>query len=132
MMGAYGAEHTAISLLFGDEHFVAGDDSPREVIGLNGKIEAGGTFIIAFDNSDEEVTDLADIVTGQLDFLPTDTLVLRRFGGAMAMSCRAHSYAFVFNYPPHIVPIYEPLQPLPDPICNSPTNCDGSDLASPN
>jgi outer membrane protein OmpA-like peptidoglycan-associated protein len=122
----------AIPLLFGDEHWVDGEMNPREVIGLNGQIEAGGTFIIAYDNSDETITDLADVVTGQLDFLPSDTLVLRRFGGEMAMACKAHTYAFLFSYPPHIIPIPEPLLPLSDPICTDPNNCVDGELGSPN
>ena len=126
------AASTTMNLVFGDEHFVEGEREPREVIGLNGRIEPGETFIIAYDNSDEEILDIADVVTGQLDFTPSETLVLRRFGGEMALACRAHSYAFLFNYPPLIVPIPEPLRPLPDPICTSPTDCDGSDQASPN
>ncbi|MFT5098283.1 MAG: outer membrane protein OmpA-like peptidoglycan-associated protein [Planctomycetaceae bacterium] len=131
---ATAAAGAAIPLLFGDEHWVEGEREPREVIGLNGQIEAGGTFIIAHENSDEEITDLAQVVTGQLDFLPTDTLVLRRFGGEMALACNAQSYAFLFNNPPGIILLPEHIRPrpIPDPICTSPTNCDGSDQASPN
>ncbi len=122
-----------IPLLLGSEYFCATDeDDPREVIGLNGHIEPGETFLVAYDGSEEELTDLADIVTGQLDFLPNETLVLRRFGGARALACKAHTYALLYEYPPHIIPIPEPLRPLPDPICTSPTDCDGSDQASPN
>jgi outer membrane protein OmpA-like peptidoglycan-associated protein len=127
---------TTLPMLFGEEYFVEGeDDNPREVIGLNGKIEPGETFIIAWDGSEEELTDLADIVTGQLDFLPNETLLLRRFGGERALACKANTYAFLSEYEgsdPIFVPLPDPIQPLPDPICTSPTNCDGSDQASPN
>ncbi|MBT8062713.1 MAG: OmpA family protein, partial [Gammaproteobacteria bacterium] len=101
--GAATAAAVAIPLVLGDDQYVEGDDSPREVIGLNGQVEAGGTFVIAYDESDEEITEIADVVTGQLNFLPTDTLVLRRFGGSRALSCNAHTYAFLFNYPPYIL-----------------------------
>ncbi|NND44300.1 MAG: OmpA family protein [Xanthomonadales bacterium] len=117
---------------FGGEYFVDGERTPREVIGLNGRVEAGGTFIVAYDNSDEELTELADIVTGQLDFLPTDTLVLRRFGGERALACKAQNYAFLFSFPPHIVPIPEPIRPPVDPICIDPALCDDNELGSPN
>ncbi len=122
----------AATVLFGEEYFVEGDDNPREVIGLNGHIEPGETFIIAYDGSEEELTELADIVTGQLDFLPNETLVLRRFGGERAMACSAHTYAFLFSYPPHIIPLPEPLRPLDDPICTDPNNCEDAELGSPN
>ena len=89
-------------------------------------------IIVAYDGSDEELTDLADIVTGQLDFLPNETLVLRRFGGQRALACKAHTYSFLYNYPPFIVPIPEPLRPLPDPLCTDPNNCDDGELGSPN
>lgn len=120
------------SAVWGDEFFVEGEREPREVIGLNGKIEPGQTFVVAYDGSDEELTDLADIVTGQLDFLPNETLVLRRFGGQRALACKAHTYAFLYNYPPFIIPIPEPIRPLPDPLCPDPNNCDDAELGSPN
>jgi outer membrane protein OmpA-like peptidoglycan-associated protein len=129
-------EQVDVPLLLGSEYFCASDDDgPREVIGLNGRIEPGETFIVAWDGSEEELTDLADIVTGQLDFLPNETLVLRRFGGARALACKAYTYAFLNEYEASdgiFIPLPEPIELLPDPICTSPTDCDGSDQASPN
>ncbi|NIM71383.1 MAG: OmpA family protein [Xanthomonadales bacterium] len=125
-------ETRALPLSFGVEHYVEGDMSPRQVIGLNGRIEPGQTLVVAFDNSDEELTDKAHIVTGQLDFHPADTLVLRRFGGDMALSCRAHAYAYLYNFDPFIVPLPEPIDAADDPVCISPSDCESIDLASPN
>jgi outer membrane protein OmpA-like peptidoglycan-associated protein len=103
--------------------YVEGDMDPRQVIGLNGAVEPGETWVIAFDESDEEIRDIADQVTGQLDFKPNETLVVRRLGGEMALFCRASSYHYVNNYPalPFIRVPFEP-PPRPGPI----------DLASPN
>jgi len=70
----------------------------------------------AYDNAGE--------VTGQLDFKPNETLVVRRMGGEMALNCRAQSYAYVLNFPP--VPIVRYPDPLPPP----PPGDD--DVASPN
>jgi outer membrane protein OmpA-like peptidoglycan-associated protein len=125
-------EAAVIPLLFGDEFFTEGDDNPRAVIGLNGHIEPGETFIIAYDGSEEKLTDIADIVTGQLDFLPNETLVLRRFGGQRALACKAYTYAFLHSYPPHVIPIPEPLPALYDPICTDPNDCEDDELGSPN
>jgi outer membrane protein OmpA-like peptidoglycan-associated protein len=124
---------TTLPMLFGAEYYVESDeDDPREVIGLNGRIEPGETFIVAYDGSEEELTDLADIVTGQLDFLPNETLVLRRFGGDRALACNAQTYALLHYYPPHLIPLPEPLRPLPDPICTDPNDCEDAELGSPN
>ena len=80
--------------------YLKGDMSPRQVIGLNGAIEPGETWVIAFDQSDDVIKEKAHEVTGQLDFKPNETLVVRRMGGEMALNCRAQSYAFVSNFPP--------------------------------
>jgi outer membrane protein OmpA-like peptidoglycan-associated protein len=101
-----------------------GNMDPRQVIGLNGAVEPGATWIIAFNDSDDAIKDVADEVTGQLDFKPNETLVVRRMGGEMALNCRAQSYAFVTNYPP--VPFIRYPPPLP------PGPPDAGDVASPN
>ena len=80
--------------------YLKGDMSPRQVIGLNGAIDPGETWVIAFDQSDDVIKEKAHEVTGQLDFKPNETLVVRRMGGEMALNCRAQSYAFVSNFPP--------------------------------
>jgi outer membrane protein OmpA-like peptidoglycan-associated protein len=128
------AAQLATPMMFGDEHFVEGDDSPREVIGLNGRIAPGGTFIIAHDNSDDELLDKAHVVTSQLDFDPTDTLVIRKFGGDRALTCHAHSMSMLVNYD------YADEEPvlidtditLTGPGCSDPTQCESDDVASPN
>ena len=107
-----------------DGEYAEGDMSPREVIGLNGAIEPGETYVIAFNESDEVITDQADLTTGQLDFKPNETLLLRRLGGEMALSCRAQNYAYVINYP--AIPIIF----QPDPLPREPPGND--DVASPN
>lgn len=76
-----------------------GSMDPRQVIGLNGNIEPGATYVVAYNQSDETITDAANLVTSQLDFKPNETLVVRRLGGQMALNCRAQSYAYVMNYP---------------------------------
>ncbi|MCP4044680.1 MAG: OmpA family protein, partial [Gammaproteobacteria bacterium] len=101
-----------------------GDMDPRQVIGLNGAVESGETWIIAFDRSDDAIKDIAQVVTGQLDFKPNETLVIRRMGGDMALSCRVQSYSYVLNYPP------VPFVRYPDPIPPLPPGSD--DVASPN
>lgn len=40
-----------------------------------------------------------DLVISQLDFAANETLVVRRLGGEMALSCRAQSHSYVMNYP---------------------------------
>ncbi len=103
-----------------------GDMSPRQVIGLNGAVEPGQTFVIAYSESDDAIKDLAQEVTGQLDFKPNETLLLRRLGGEMALNCRAQSYQYVINY----LPIPFIRYPRPDP---SPPPGPGDDeVASPN
>jgi outer membrane protein OmpA-like peptidoglycan-associated protein len=102
-----------------------GDDNPRQVIGLNGAIEPGQTFIVAYSESDDAIKEMADEVTSQLDFRPNETLVLRRLGGEMALNCKAQSYAFVTSYPP--LPLIR--YPNPDP---GPYPPDEDDVASPN
>lgn len=92
--------------------FIEGEREPRQVIGLNGVIEPGETFVVTYDESDEALIEAADLVTGQLDYLPNETLVIRRFGGEMALHCRAHAYAFVANFPP--LPWIRP--PFPGPV----------------
>lgn len=101
-----------------------GDDSPRQVIGLNGAIDPGETWIIAFDQSDDVIKDKAQVVTGQLDFMPNETLIVRRMGGEMLLNCRAQSYSFVTNYP--AIPYVRYPGPVPPP----PPGAD--DVASPN
>lgn len=101
-----------------------GDMDPRQVIGLNGAIEPGETWIIAFDQSDDAIKDKAQVVTGQLDFKANETLLVRRMGGEMALNCRAQSYAFVLNYPPVPFVRYPDVIPPPPPGAN--------DVASPN
>ena len=101
-----------------------GDMDPRQVIGLNGAVEPGETFVVAYNESDEILTDAAQLVTKQLDFNANETLVVRRLGGEMALSCRAQSYAYVLNYP--AIPII--LQPDPFP----PPPPGDIDVASPN
>ncbi len=78
----------------------------------------------AVDQSDDAIKDIANEITGQLDFKPNETLVVRRLGGDMALHCRAHSYAHVLNYPP------VPFIRYPDPLPPSPPGVD--DVASPN
>jgi outer membrane protein OmpA-like peptidoglycan-associated protein len=75
-----------------------GDMVPRQVIGLHGAIEPGATYLIVFSESDEMLTDAAQMITPQLDFKPNETLLLRRLGGEMALNCRAFGYAHVANY----------------------------------
>lgn len=104
--------------------YTVGDMDPRQVIGLNGAIEPGETWIIAFDQSDEVIREKASEVTGQLDFKPNETLVVRRMGGEMALNCRAQSYAYVINYPP------VPFVRYPDP--NPPAPPGDDEVASPN
>jgi hypothetical protein len=101
-----------------------GDMDPRQVIGLNGAVEPGETWIIAFDQSDDNIKEKANEVTGQLDFQPNETLVVRRMGGEMALNCRAQSYAYVINYPP------EPYIRYQDPYPRNPPGND--EVASPN
>ena len=101
-----------------------GDMDPRQVIGLNGAVEPGETWIIAYDQSDDNIKEQANVVTGQLDFQPNETLVVRRMGGEMALNCRAQSYAFVINYPP------VPYVRYPDPIPPAPPG--DNEVASPN
>jgi hypothetical protein len=103
-----------------------GDMSPRQVIGLNGAIEPGETFIVAYSESDDAIKDKADISTAQLDFKPNETLVLRRLGGEMALNCRAQSYQYVTNFPP--VPFIRYPNPDPAPRPRPP----GDEVASPN
>ena len=104
--------------------YVKGDMKPRQVIGLNGAIETGGTFVVVFNDSDEVLTEKADLVTGQLDFLPNETLLVRRLGGEMALNCRAQSYAYVINYPSIPIRILDDPTPPPPP--------EDDDVASPN
>jgi outer membrane protein OmpA-like peptidoglycan-associated protein len=78
--------------------YSSGDMNPREVIGLNGAVEPGETWIIAYSESDDPIKDRADVVTAQLDFQPNETLVVRRLGGEMALNCRAQSYAYLINF----------------------------------
>lgn len=100
-----------------------GDMKPRQVIGLNGAVDPGATFVVAFSESDDLVKERAQLVTGQLDFKPNETLVLRRLGGEMALNCRAQAWSYVTNFPP--VPFIR--DPDPDPPPPPPP-----DLASPN
>jgi outer membrane protein OmpA-like peptidoglycan-associated protein len=92
-------ESTPVRVAMVDGEYYRGDTNPRQVIGLNGAIEPGETFVVAFNQSDEVLTDAAHQVTGQLDFKPNETLVVRRLGGEMALNCRAQNYAYVTNYP---------------------------------
>lgn len=99
-------------------------NGPRQVIGLNGAIEPGKTFIVAYSESDDVIKDKAQEVTNQLNFRPNETLVIRRLGGEMALSCRAQAYSYVTNYPP------VPFIRYPDPSPTPPPQ-DG-EVASPN
>lgn len=86
--------------------------------------DPGETWIIAFDQSDDVIKNKAQVVTGQLDFKPNETLVVRRMGGDMALSCRAQAYAFITNFPP------VPFIRFPNPFPLPPPGFD--DVASPN
>jgi len=100
-----------------------GDMKPRQVIGLNGTIEPGETYVVAFNDSDDTLTDKASLVTDQLDFKPNETLVLRRLGGEMALNCRVYGYAHTLSYP-----VFPPiLLPLPA----APSNA-ALEIVSPN
>jgi len=101
-----------------------GDMKPRQVIGLNGAVEPGATYIVAYGESDDAVKERAQLVTNQLDFKPNETLVLRRLGGEMALNCRAQAWSYVLSYPP--VPLIRYPEPGPPPPPGPP------DLASPN
>jgi outer membrane protein OmpA-like peptidoglycan-associated protein len=99
---------------------------PRQVIGLNGAVEPGQVWTIASSEADDAIKEQANELTGQLDFEPHETLVLRRLGGDMALSCRSHAWTHVINYPS--VPLIrhpdpdDPPEPPPEP----------PDFASPN
>jgi outer membrane protein OmpA-like peptidoglycan-associated protein len=108
--------------------YTEGGMNPREVIGLNGAVEPGATWIIAYSESDDIVKDRADVVTGQLDFRPNETLVVRRLGGEMALNCRAQSYAYVINYPSVPLIRYPNPDPAPPPWPWPPDD----EVASPN
>jgi len=109
-----------------DGEYYTGDKKPRQVIGLNGAVDPNTTFVIAYSESDEVLTDAAQVSTSQLDYMPNETLLLRRLGGEMALYCRAHAYAYITNYPP--VPFVR--YPVPDP---SPGDRPPDDeVASPN
>jgi hypothetical protein len=104
--------------------YLEGEMKPRQVIGLNGAIDPGATWVMAYSESDDNLKEAAQEVTSQLDFRANETLVIRRLGGEMALNCRAQSYAYVTNFPP--VPFIR--YPDPDP---SPPPLD-DDIASPN
>jgi outer membrane protein OmpA-like peptidoglycan-associated protein len=108
--------------------YAKGDMSPRQVIGLNGAIEPGASWVIAYSESDDDIREAADEVTSQLDYLPHETLVLRRLGGEMALNCRAHAWTHVVNFP--AVPLIR-TPPSDDPPAPPPPPED-DDLASPN
>jgi len=112
----------ASSMLAGG--YYQGDMNPRQVIGLNGAIEPGKTFVVAYSESDEAIRDIASEVTNLLDFKPNETLVLRRLGGEMALYCRASAYSYTANYPA------QPLIRYPQAETALPNRNDG--VASPN
>lgn len=118
------ADHARVESHMVDGEYTEGDMIPRQVIGLNGTIEPGATIVLAYSESDKLLTDLANIVTGQLDFKPNETMVIRRLGGKMALSCRAQAYAYVVNYPAI------PRIRLPGPPFRPPPGI--RDVASPN
>jgi len=93
--------------------YYKGDMKPRQVIGLDGEIGPGETYVVAFNDSDELLTNKANLVTGQLDFKPNETLVVRRLGGEMALNCRVYGYAHTLNYPA-LPPILPPPAAPPD------------------
>jgi outer membrane protein OmpA-like peptidoglycan-associated protein len=103
--------------------YTEGDMNPRQVIGLNGAIEAGETWVIAYDQSDDIIKDLANEITAQLDFRPNETLVIRKLGGESALNCRVQGYSYITTYPP--LPFIR--YPDPDPPPGPP-----DDVASPN
>jgi outer membrane protein OmpA-like peptidoglycan-associated protein len=108
--------------------YAEGGMNPRQVIGLNGAVEPGQTWIIAYSESDDSLKDQADVVTGQLDYEPNETLVLRRLGGEMAMFCRTHAWTHVVNYP--AMPLL-PFPPAPAPPPPPPPP-EPPDISSPN
>lgn len=119
----------------GDRYFVeiyadpgndesAADAKPRQIIGLNGVIEAGETHVVTFSESDEVLTESADMVTEQLDFRPNETLVIRRLGGERILNCRTQSYSYVTSYP------VTPIVRLPSPFSRGAITA--ADAASPN
>jgi outer membrane protein OmpA-like peptidoglycan-associated protein len=111
--------------------YVEGDMNPRQVIGLNGAIEPGETWVMVFDRSDDRLKEAAQEITGQLNYLPNETLVLRRMGGELAMYCRAHAYAYVNWYP--AVPFVRPPEPSdPEPPPPPPPPPPDDDFSSPN
>jgi outer membrane protein OmpA-like peptidoglycan-associated protein len=112
-----------VPVVFNEEGYIEGTNDPRRVIGLNGAIEPGETFVIAYNESDEAITDVANLVTGQLDFRPNDTILLRKVAGDLAMSCRASSFAYVNNFPAE--PPIRPITITPPPPPNN------DDFASP-
>lgn len=122
VVGDVADEPLSSAMLAGE--YKKGDMNPRQVIGLNGAIEPGETHVVVFDQSDEVLTDAAHLVTGQLDFSANETLVVRRLGGEMALSCRAQSYHYVMNYP--AIPIIR----LPGTFPRTPPRV--ADAASPN
>jgi hypothetical protein len=112
-----------VPVVFNEEGYIEGTNDPRRVIGLNGAIEPGETFVIAYNESDEAITDVANLVTGQLDFRPNDTILLRKVAGDLAMSCRASSFAYVNNFPAE-----PPIRPI---TINPPPPPNNDDFASP-
>ena len=46
--------------------YTSGDDKPRQVIGLNGAVEPGETWIIAYSESDDAIKDKVHIFLRRL------------------------------------------------------------------
>ncbi|MFK8013789.1 MAG: lamin tail domain-containing protein [Marinicellaceae bacterium] len=118
------------------EIFNDDDSDPDQKIYLDGKIENNGVFVISHDNADDDLKDISQQVTGQLDLENARAVVLKKVVLPAYQACYADIADWLIEQDSAIITYT--LPPIRDPG-TGPTSDDlpldgddGGELASPN
>jgi len=112
------------------------DEDPEQKIYLKGKIDRNGVFVIAHDDAEKGLKNIANQITGKLDLKNTRAVVLKKVVLPAYQACYADISAWIINNDLKnlaytLTPIYDPGSgPVSD---DDPRDGDdGGELASPN
>lgn len=112
------------------------DENPEQIIYLDGNVSKNGTFVIANSNADNDLKNIANQTSGELDLKKTRAVVLKKVVLPAYQSCYADIATWITNG--DLKNIAYTLTPIRDPGTgpisdDDPTDGDdGGELASPN
>ena len=117
------------------EIYNSGDIEAELRLDMQGLLAPGAVHVVAHPNAPDEVKEIADTVTSDLDFSPVDTLVLRKVYRYEPLTCSNTVMPYVEQLQAGLVELIPdtPPDPLdPNPIVRHRPIPPGGDNASPN